>query len=361
MKRRILAVILAGSTLLTVTGCGQQTVEVPQDILVQEDEEAAYPTTTAELGDVVKNITIRCQYLSTDKQELSFSMNGGLIERVEVEMGDYVSAGELLAALDIQDLEDQIEEQEYQVKAQELRIQQTEEMKAFDLESAEIMFGYTYQTQKDRDALRDKKASIEEQYRTTLEDMTDQLTLQKQRLQQSREELDAGQLFADITGEITYIDAGMKDTYSVKDRIVVTVSNLDECYFIVDDTEYADCFQEDESINIMYRISGAAYNCEAVPAHKDSWEEKGQMYFKPLGDEIIASKTNGTITMELDRKEQVLCVPVEAVHESDQGLFVYLVEDGLLEMRYVTVGLEGDTLVEITEGLKQGEIVALKK
>lgn len=361
MKRRFLTVILAVGVLLTITGCGQQTVEVPQDILIQEDEEEAYPTTTVEPGDVVKNITIRCQYLSTDKQELSFPVNGKLIERVEVKLGDYVSAGKLLAALDIQDLEEQIEELEYQVETQELRIKQTEEMKAFDLDSAEVMFGYTYQTRKDREALENKKAGIEEQYKTTLEDMSDQLTLLKQRLQQAREEWDAGQLIADITGEITFIDAGMQDTYSVKDRVVVTVSNLDECYFITDTTDYSDFFHEGESFEIMYRISGDPYTCEAVPAHMDSWEEMGQMYFKPLEEEIIPSKTNGTITMELDRREQVLSVPKLAIHESDQGPFVYLVEDGLLEMRYVTIGLEGDTLVEITEGLKQGEVVALKK
>ncbi len=38
MKRKLLAVILAGGMLLTITGCGREAVEIPQDILVQEDE-----------------------------------------------------------------------------------------------------------------------------------------------------------------------------------------------------------------------------------------------------------------------------------------------------------------------------------
>lgn len=357
MKRKILAVMLAGGMLLTVTGCGQEAAEIPQTILVQEDEEEAYPTTTADYGDVVKNVTIRCNYTSIDKQELSFNKDGGLIQRVEVKMGDYVDAGQLLVALDVEDLEAQIEELEYQVKSQELKLQQTLEMKQFELDSAERMFGYTYQTQQDKDNLQDQKEGIEEKYKTTLEDMNDQLSTLKQRLQQNRRELDEGQLFADIAGEITYIESSILDTYSVKDRVVVTVSNLDECYFVTEDVEYKEYFSEGKSVNLTYRISGAEYSCEVTPALMDQWDE--QMYFETT-EEMIASGTNGNISMELGRKENVLCVPEDAVHESDQGMFVYLEKDGLLEMRYVTVGLEGDTLVEITDGLEQGEIIALK-
>lgn len=359
MKRKILTAILAGSMLFAAAGCGQQENSDSQPVLVQEEEEAAYPTTTAEYGEVVKNVTVRCAYTSTEKQDLSFPVDGGLIARVEVKMGDYVDPGQLLVALDVEDLEETIEELTYQIQYQELKIAQTEEMKAFELASAERLYTYTYMTKQDKEDLAEKKESINKQYQTTLEDMNDQLTTLQKRLEQYRRELEDGQLFADITGEITYLENSLKDTYSKKDRVVVTVSNLDACYFITDDLEYADYFKEADSLTVNYRESGTEYTCEAVPALTDSWEE--QMYFKPVGDEIIASKTNGTITMEMERKDNVLCVPEDAIHESDNGPFVYLEKDGLLEMRYVTVGLEGDTMVEITDGLEQGEIVALKK
>ena len=44
----------------------------------------------------------------------------------------------------------------------------------------------------------------------TLEDMNDSLSTKKKRLKSYQDELDAGQLFADITGEITYVENGMK-------------------------------------------------------------------------------------------------------------------------------------------------------
>ncbi len=359
MKRRILAAILAGGMLFSAAGCSRQEIHETQPVLIPEEEEETYPTTTVEYGDVVKHIKVRCNYESTEKQELSFAEDNRLIARVEVKMGDYVDAGQLLAALDVEDLEETIAEMEYQVSSLELRVRQTEEMRAFDLSSAERLYAYTAMTREDKENLQEKKESIMEQYRISLEDMTDQLSLQKKRLEQYREELATGCLYADITGEITYIDSNMKDTYSKKNRIVVTVSNLDACYFVTDDMEYAEFFQEKDSMSVSYKDGGENYVCEAVPALVETWGEK--MYFKPVSEELIPSGTNGTITMELARSENVLCIPVDAVHESDKGLFVYLEKDGLLEMRYVTTGLEGDTLIEITEGLEQGEIIALKK
>lgn len=359
MKHKILAVILAGGMIITATACGQQTGEEEQTILVQEEEEEAYPTTTVEYGDVVKNVTIRCTYTSTDKQELAFPMDGGLIERVEVKSGDYVEAGQLLVSLDVADLEETIEDMEYNVAMQELALAQQEEWKAYNLAKEEREYSYTKMTQADKDALEADKEAVEARYKTTLEDMSDKLSIAKKRLQQYHEELEQGRLFAEISGEITYLQSALEDTYTVKDRVVVTVSNRDKCYFTTDEIEYADYFEEGASLVVEYMEKGQGYTCEVTPALMDTWEEK--LYFKPVNEEFIASETNGNITMEIDRKDNVLCVPESAIHTSDNGPFVYLEKDGLLEMRYVTVGLEGDSFVEITSGLEQGEIIALKK
>lgn len=359
MRRRMLAVILAGGMALIATSCGQQTAEEQQTLLVEEEEVAAYSTTTAEYGDIVKNVTLVCTYTSTEEQSLSFGVEGKLIDRVEVEIGDYVNKGDLLIALDVQDLEEKIEELEFQVKKQELKLRQTEEMKQFEIDSANTLFTYTNKTDDDEDALEDKLESIEEKYKTDLEDMNDTLTLQRQRLQQYRDELNEGRLFSGITGEVTYVESGIEDTYSKLGRIVARVSNMDACYFVSDSIEYADCFTEGEIVNLVYKNGGTMVECETTPALMEKWNE--QLYFKPVGDDIISINTGATIMLELDRRENVLCIPVDALHESDKGLFVYLEKDGLLEMRYVSVGLEGDELVEITDGLEPGEIIALTR
>lgn len=358
MRRRICAMVLAGGMCAALASCGQQEEDV-QTVLVQEQEAEAYPTTTVEYGDVVKNIVISCKYTSMEKQDLAFPVDGKLIARIDVELGDYVTAGQLLAALDVKDLEEMITEAQFRVDSQELKLKQTEEMKQFELDSAENLYGYTSGSDADKKALEEKKEGIQESYKIRIEDMRDELLAQKKRLQQYREELADGQLFTEMTGEVTYLRNSALDTYSKKDEVVITVSNHDACYFASDKVEYASCFEEGVGVNLIYREAGKEYNCEVFPALMDTWEEK--MYFKTVGEEIIPINTDATIALELEHKENVLCVPASAIHKSDNGLFVYLEKDGLLEMRYVTVGLEGDTLVEIVDGLEQGEIIALKR
>lgn len=358
MKRKIWTAVLAGCLLFTA-GCAEQENEIPETILVQEGEEDAYPVTTVEYGEVVKSATVSCTYTSTDEEKLSFAVEGRPVERVNVEEGDYVTKGQLLAALDVQDLEEQIEEQQYGIESLELKKRQTQELLEFDLASADTLFTYTRQSRQDKKELQEKKEDINRQYRTTLEDLEDSIALENARLRESQETLAGGRLYAGISGQVTYCKSALADSYSRKDETVLIISDRDKSYFIAQDVSLADYFAEGTPVELTYWQSTGQVTCEVLPVLTDQWEE--QMYFKPTGEEILPDGLSGNIQMELERKENVLCLPADAVHESDNGPFVYLAGDGLLEMRYVTVGLEGDAFVEITDGLEQGDIVAAQR
>jgi len=359
-NKKAIAVLLFSSMLLMTAGCGQRDEEEIKTFLVQEEGEEAYSTVAVSYDEVVKHATISCKYSSTHTEHLSFPVGEKLIEKVHVKSGDYVTKGQLLAELEVEDLELSIAEQEYAVEHLEMEIRQKEELKEFDLENAEIMYqDYSRQTKEDREHLKEQKEAIEKQYQTDLENLSDSLAISKKRLEQSRKEWNQGRLFASITGQITYMMNPLEDTYSIKDETIITISDLDACYFLADDKEYAEYFREDTPVTVVYKNAGVEYSCEAYPVDMDQWQL--QMRFKPQLDEAIENGLNGKITIELGRRENVLCVPKDCVHESDQGPFVYLDKDGLLEMRYVKVGLLGDTLTEITDGLLEGETVALTR
>ncbi len=52
-----------------------------------------------------------------------------------------------------------------------------------------------------------------------------------------------------------------------------------------------------------------------------------------------------------------LLVPTEAVYSDDEGDYVFVIEDGRAQRRSVTAGIRNDDLVEICDGLSEGEIV----
>ena len=56
-------------------------------------------------------------------------------------------------------------------------------------------------------------------------------------------------------------------------------------------------------------------------------------------------------------KEGVMTIPAEAFYSDDNGDYCYSIEDGKVAKKYVTAGVQSDDLVEITSGLKNGDIV----
>jgi len=66
---------------------------------------------------------------------------------------------------------------------------------------------------------------------------------------------------------------------------------------------------------------------------------------------------NATCNFIVDRKENVLVVPTEAVKDEDGHYTVTVIKDGKQIERSVEVGLAGDNYTEIVAGLKEGEEV----
>ena len=68
---------------------------------------AERPTVTVQRGDVVDEISFTGQWLPRDQQDLSFEI-GGNLRSVTVQRGDSITAGQLLADYQINELEDQL-------------------------------------------------------------------------------------------------------------------------------------------------------------------------------------------------------------------------------------------------------------
>lgn len=56
-------------------------------------------------------------------------------------------------------------------------------------------------------------------------------------------------------------------------------------------------------------------------------------------------------------KTDVVMLPVESVSADKEGEFVYLVVDGIVEKRYITLGISSDEYVEVVEGLEETDQV----
>ena len=88
----------------------------------------------------------------------------------------------------------------------------------------------------------------------------------------------------------------------------------------------------------------------------------GVFYFTPDdAAAALADGDRGAVTLELDRREDVLYVNASAVKRMDDKRFVYVQdENGLRAMAEVETGFEAGGFVQILSGLEEGDAVILK-
>jgi len=88
----------------------------------------------------------------------------------------------------------------------------------------------------------------------------------------------------------------------------------------------------------------------------------GVIYYKitsVFDSENTKIKSGMTVNMDIqtDKKENVLTLPYYVVKGSNGDKYVQVLEAGKLKEKTVKTGLEGETMIEIIEGLKEGEKV----
>ena len=78
-------------------------------------------------------------------------------------------------------------------------------------------------------------------------------------------------------------------------------------------------------------------------------------------DPTLKSRDSGSIILKLDQRENVLYLDKSAIRTFNGKPFVYIPdENGLPTLRYVTLGLEVKNVVEIVEGLDEGDQVIIQ-
>jgi len=76
-------------------------------------------------------------------------------------------------------------------------------------------------------------------------------------------------------------------------------------------------------------------------------------------DGRLLPNINVTATVSIANKRDIVTVAREALHDDENGRFVYVIKDGHLDRQPVEAGIANNTRIEITRGLEPGQLVAL--
>lgn len=358
MKKGFCSILLCASLL---TACGaEETVNRQIELRQEESEVTAYQLTPVVRGTVEQPLTIECRYSQTEEIELSFQVDDEVISQVYVEQGDTVKKGDLLISVDMEEMTGQVRDLTYQLEKARLALQQLQETRDFELEQADILYSYTSQAKEDENALKEQKASIEKAYADRLQDAEDTVYLTQRRLEEARQRLQQGAIYAPMDGVVSFVRSNIEGTLTEKNLKMVSIYDPDSCLFHSDNVEAIPYLDPNGQYTIVCGLGNAQREYTVEPVSIDAREE--EIYFRLLGEEYDSGSTStGRITIYTEKAEDVLCVDKRAIHTSEDNYYVYVLDgEGVRRMRFIELGIWGEDQVEVKSGLTEGEYVILK-
>jgi RND family efflux transporter MFP subunit len=341
--------------VLPLIGCSIGTPEeaptptpIPTSIVAQK------PTYTVQRGEVVEMVKFNGRIVPTVEQELFFRASG-YVRKVYIKRGDNVKAGQVLADLEgFEDLERQRTSQKLNIRRAEIYVENAQQMlELFKLSTPTWTWGYKYEL------------AIKENELELAQIVLDEASLSMQDLEET---IADASIVAPFDGMI--LSLSIEEGRSVEaHKAVIVVADISQLEVSADigDTE------------LLRLETGMAVSIE--PAGRGGQVYEGTIRRLPysltsgntdftevdrttritlgvdpaeaeleMGDLVLA-------TVILERKEDVLWLPPQAIRTFSGRRFVVVLKDGIQQRVDVQLGIESDERVEIKEGLSEGQVV----
>ena len=132
-------------------------------------------------------------------------------------------------------------------------------------------------------------------------------------------------------GELKWGGVGNASDDAIIMYMLNNIAGIDLTYVPYDDEEYVRLKMEDQNTPTRFLFQGEA---------------------------PVSFGQSGTVLVYRAYSEDTLVVPKACVQSDELGSFVNVIkEDGSREKTYVSVGIQTDAFIEITEGLEEGDVV----
>ncbi|HVB59447.1 MAG TPA: efflux RND transporter periplasmic adaptor subunit [Candidatus Acidoferrales bacterium] len=313
-----------------------------------------------------------------------FAKVSGYIQKLDVDWGTHVKQGQILAVLEIPELQQQLQLDEANVRRSEQDVSRAQEEMS-RAQSAYTVTHLTYtrlaQVQKTRPELvaqeeidvskgKDMEASA------GVSSAKDALAASEQGLAGSKAQLEKdtvmyaySRITAPFEGVVTEIDAYTgallpAGTSSNKgDQALCHLSQLDPLRLVIPVPERAVAdIHLGQSVRIRVSTTNESFTGKIVRVSDNIDPQTRTMYTEidvPNPKYKLVPGMYTTVEIPLQTAQNVLTVPIQAVEASgeDQGIVLVVNGDNKIERRDVNLGLQSATYAEIVSGLKENEMV----
>ena len=358
-KQRVLSAILLAALL---AGCGARELQpAPQ---LQEPVGIAPDTAKAYIGEIYNLVCFDSKVVPY-VEELYFSADG-VIAQVYCYPGMQVQAGDVLAELDLSQVQAQLTELEA-----DLEYTKTTNDYANTLLQQEIQLLQSQLRQLQENGTSQQIALKENEIAQQEATLRQQQAMQEQELQEKQRQLEKMQaqmennvLQAPFSGVIVSAEGLQKGNKVKADEAIAFLADESKLHL-------SGAYIKEGYLNTADRvyahIGGAEYDVALRPMDQQEYlaavlaGATVETQFDILGLEQSEAQVEAgqyaAICLITDYAKDALLVPTQAVLQDAQGSYVYVEENGTHTRRWVKVGITTDHLTQILEGLQEGEVV----
>ncbi len=385
MKVSIIATGVASVLVVATAACSGSRASV------ERVEAASAPTVAVarvERGDIAQSLTIPADFRPFQEIEVHAKV-AGFLKAINVDVGDRVKAGQLLAVLEIPELQEEIKEDaagvnraNEEVRRAQADLQRAESAHDIAHLSATRLSGVikvrpnlVAQQDVDEAAGRDRVAEAQvSTAQAAVAAAKEQLEVAKAAQAKTQTLFDYARITAPFAGVIThrYADTGAMIQAGTSSQTqampIVRLSQNDKLRLVIPVPESAV-----SRIHVGNDVGVAVQSLHKTVTGKVArFSDRLDTDTRTMHVEVDVANPKlelvpgmyADATLVLDAAKDAVIAPVQAIDRTETGARAIVVSGdgrapGTIEERKVTLGLEADDRVEITRGLKAGDLVVV--
>jgi RND family efflux transporter MFP subunit len=331
-----------------------------------------------------RNLTVSSELVPFEQIDV-YAKESGFVRTLNVDYGTHVKAGDVLAILEIPELQMQLDEDQAEIKdassqvdraRQELsRVEAEHNVTSLEFtrlnEVAKSRPGLVAQQEVDDRKGKDLAAEAQVAAATSaVASAESQLARAQAKLRRDQTIYNYSKITAPFTGVITkrYANLGTlvqtATNSSTQAMPVVQLSQDDLFRLVIPVPEsYVPYIRVGDPVEVRVPSLNKSFPGKVARFSVDVEASTRTMHTEvdvSNPEHVIVPGTYAEATLTLDRKPQALAIPPEAVNVQGDQRTVWVVDpSGVVQSRPVTVGIETPDDVEIVSGLTEGEMVAV--
>lgn len=349
--------------------------------------QASGPTITVGVTKVVKkslgrNITLSSELVPFQEIEV-YAKESGYVKKLLVDYGSHVKAGQVMAILEIPELEEQLQQDQAEVKNATNQVSRAQhELARYQAQYQALHLQYTrlngvFQSQpgivaqQEVDDAQGKDLAASSQVdagQSALEAAQSQVAAAKAKLARDQTLFDYSKITAPFTGVVTerYANLGtlvQAGTTSTQAMPIVKLSEDDLFRLVIPVPEsYVHFIRVGDPV--VVHVPSLDRNFPGTVARFSSGVREDT---RTMHTEVDVKNKGGSLVpgiyaqadLTLEHRDDVPTIPLQALNHEGEKTTVFVVSNGQIEDRAVNLGIQTATDAEVVSGLKAGEEVVV--